>query len=117
MSLTAGARIGPYEIVSLLGAGGMGAEVRVLLNGNQPKYVASGHLVFLRENALWATAFDVADLVVTGNPVPVLEGFDVASPTARYDVSGNGPLYRYLVEPVSRHECLRGWTVTEARSR
>ena len=66
-------------------------EPRVLLAGNNPKFLSSGHLVFRREGALWATAIDVGRLSVVGSPVPLLEGINVAE-TVDYDVAWNGVL-------------------------
>ena len=67
-------------------------EPRVLLAGNSPKFSSSGHLVFLREDALWAIAFDVGRLSVVGSPVPVLEGINVGGETADYGLAKNGVL-------------------------
>ena len=58
------------------------------------RYASSGHLLFLRERALFAVRFDPATLRVTGTPVPVVE--DIATSltdgTAGYAVSTNGTL-------------------------
>ena len=67
-------------------------QPRILMAGNNPKYVSTGHLVFLREGALWATAFDAGRRAVVGNAAPVLEGFDATAQLARYDVSQTGTL-------------------------
>ena len=45
-----------------------------LLNGRAARYLTSGHLVFVRQNSLWAVAFDLSRLAVRGSPVPVIEG-------------------------------------------
>jgi len=37
------------------------------------RYLPSGHLVYLRENTLWAVPFDLSRLAVRGDPQPVLE--------------------------------------------
>jgi len=62
-------------------------EPRVLLAGNSPTFASSGHLVFLREDALWAVAFDVPRGAVVGDPAPVLEGT-----RGWYDIAANGTL-------------------------
>lgn len=58
------------------------------------RFSSSGHLLFIREGALFAVRFDPSTLRVTGTPVPVVE--DVASNmtdgTAGYAVSKNGTL-------------------------
>jgi hypothetical protein len=58
------------------------------------RYVTSGHLIFLRERALFAVRFDAATLRVIGTPVPIVD--DVASTMtdgiAGYAASENGTL-------------------------
>ena len=50
-------------------------ERKVLVRGGTfPRYVESGHLVFSRENTLYAVAFDPDRLEVRGEPRPVLTG-------------------------------------------
>ena len=45
-------------------------EPTVLADGTHPTYVPTGHIVFARENALWALPFDVERLTVMGEPIP-----------------------------------------------
>ena len=64
-----------------------------LLEGSFPHYVSTGHIVFLRENALWAVPFDVNQLELTGSALPALDG--ISSRTfgiAYFAVAGNGTL-------------------------
>lgn len=50
-------------------------EHRVVLEGGTyARYSSSGHLVYARNGALLAVAFDLAELRVTGTPVTVLDG-------------------------------------------
>jgi Tol biopolymer transport system component len=77
-------------------------EQKVLLQGTTPQLTKSGHLIFFRDGALWAVAFDQAKREVIGAPVPVVEnvysvfGIGVA---AQYDISAEGTLvYRTAVE-------------------
>lgn len=50
-------------------------EQRILLEGGQnPAYVATGHVVFARGTTLMAVPFDAAALAVTGEPVAVVPG-------------------------------------------
>jgi serine/threonine-protein kinase len=51
-------------------------EQRRLLDGFNAQYVSTGHMVFGREDGLWAVPFDLDSLDVTGQPFPVLQ--DVA---------------------------------------
>ena len=45
----------------------------LLRGGSFGRYVASGHLVYLKNGTLFAVPFDLNDLTVRGTPVPVLE--------------------------------------------
>ena len=68
-------------------------ERRDLFDGSSPRYAASGHIVFARENALWAVPFDADTLSVTGDAVPVLEGVAIGTTGyAHITVAGNGSL-------------------------
>ena len=48
-------------------------ERRVIANGSDPRYTASGHIVFVRTGTLMAIPFDAARLEPTGAPVVVVE--------------------------------------------
>ncbi len=51
-----------------------GGESKVIVEGgSHPRYVSSGHIVFARNGALLAVAFDPVRLQVTGAPVVVVE--------------------------------------------
>jgi eukaryotic-like serine/threonine-protein kinase len=50
-----------------------GRRQLVLQGGTHPHYVPTGHLLYFRGGALMAVPFDVAQLKVTGTPLPVLE--------------------------------------------
>jgi len=65
-------------------------EQRMLLEGSSPRFAASGHLVFLREAALWAVPFDKDGLRVRGEAVPVLEGVEIAGGSALFELSSDG---------------------------
>ena len=66
-------------------------EVRMLLEGANPLYASSGHLVFARGTTLMAVPFDVDRLEMTGSPVALVE--DVRRTTAAdYWLSDNGTL-------------------------
>ena len=45
----------------------------VVEGGSDPRYISSGHIVFVRTGSLMAVPFDVARLEVTGAPVVVVE--------------------------------------------
>ena len=54
-------------------------EYRVLTEGTDGSYAASGHMVFAREASLWAAPFDIATLELTGDVAPIVEGVQVNS--------------------------------------
>ncbi len=65
-----------------------------LVTGSYPRYVGSGHLLYLVGNTLMALPFDPERLRVLGPPAPVIqevrrESWDAAG---QYDVAGDGTL-------------------------
>ncbi|MDA2923268.1 hypothetical protein MYX65_01190 [Acidobacteria bacterium AH-259-L09] len=48
-------------------------EQKALTPGSNPHYSPTGHLVYGLEGVLWAVAFDLDRLEVSGEPVPGLE--------------------------------------------
>ena len=49
-------------------------EQEVLISGGtSPRYASSGHLLYAAAGSVWAVPFDIDDLEVTGDSVPVLE--------------------------------------------
>jgi serine/threonine-protein kinase len=50
-----------------------GTRRTVIQGGSYPRYVPSGHLVYVREGTLLAAPFDLDQLEVTGPAVPVVE--------------------------------------------
>ena len=68
-------------------------ERQSLLDGTSPRYVSTGHIVFARENSLWAVPFDAGRLELTGDAVPVLEDVVVGfTGFAQFTVATNGTL-------------------------
>jgi serine/threonine-protein kinase len=51
-----------------------GEKKMILKRASMARYLPSGHLVFGREGFLFAAAFDVDRLELSGSPVPVVEG-------------------------------------------
>jgi hypothetical protein len=70
----------------------------VLLRGSDARYVATGHLLYAVEDALFAVPFDPARLALLGGPVSVANGLVRAgdqarqTPAANYAISDNGTL-------------------------
>jgi len=79
--------------VQLTGTG----EQRTLVpvpGSTQPRYAASGHLLYVQGSTLMATPFDARRQVLTGEAVPVLENVPVNPTTAaaQYGISATGSL-------------------------
>ena len=62
--------------------------------GSHARYLASGHLVFVRNATLFAALFDLDSLALTSDPVPVVSGVSSngVEGTAQYTVSDSGVL-------------------------
>ena len=70
-------------------------ERKVLVEGGTfGRYVPTGHLVYMREWDLMAAPFDLEQLQVTGDPVPIVEGIMERSRTgsAQFSFSRSGTL-------------------------
>jgi serine/threonine-protein kinase len=77
-----------------------GARTVVQRGGYYGRYVPSGHLTYLHDGTLFAAPFDLDRLVVTGPPVPVVEGVmsNVDTGGAQLAVSAGGTMV-YLPGP------------------
>ena len=64
----------------------------VLLPGGNPHSSPTGHLVYGRDGAIWAVAFDPTKLKVIGESVPVLDVVTKSSGAANFSFSDNGSL-------------------------
>jgi Tol biopolymer transport system component len=71
-----------------------GERRSLVQGGTQPRYAASGHLVYAQGGNLVAARFDPQRLTVTGDTVPVLEGVvqSATSGAAQYSISATGSL-------------------------
>ena len=68
-------------------------ERRPLLAGAAGQYLPSGHLVFVRSQALWAVQFDPDRLEIIGTPVPVIDEIRVeAGGAVQFTVADDGML-------------------------
>ena len=87
------------------------SERRVLLeNGYSPHYIASGHIVFGRDDSIWAIPFDTERLEVTGEPFPVLEGVqEDANAGARFSASRDGTLVYLTGDPLGGNGRIPVW--------
>ncbi len=73
---------------------GSGARKVLWTGGSDARYVPTGHLVYALGDVLFAVPFDLQNLELTGGPIPVVEGMQLANRTAsaNYDFSANGSL-------------------------
>jgi Tol biopolymer transport system component len=78
------------EVVSLAD----GHRTKLHQGGSYGRYLASGHLLYVRNGTAFAVPFDLDRLEVHGNPVPVVElvTYGAAGGGAQIDVSTNGAL-------------------------
>ena len=68
-------------------------DTSILTTGTHARYLPSGHVIFSRDNALWAAPFDAAALTLTGDPVLLLDGVQhSADQVAHLDVSADGSM-------------------------
>ncbi len=65
---------------------------KVLFEGREPAYLESGHLVFHREDGLWAVRFNVESLETLGEPVALPDVPFVALRAPAFDASSSGTL-------------------------
>ena len=58
----------------------------------QPRYAASGHLIYAQGGTLMAATFDPRRLEIMGTPVPMVEGvaYSLALASSQYSISDNG---------------------------
>jgi serine/threonine-protein kinase len=74
-----------------------GGRTRILDNASHGRFLASGHLLFVREGALHVAPFDAERLKVTGAALPVPieaapDWFNVSAPNPQLAVSRSGTL-------------------------
>jgi serine/threonine-protein kinase len=84
-------------------------EVAVLTTGSQPRYLAPGHLLFIRDDTMWAAPFDERRLQITGAAVPVLEGLDTAGGAAAHFAAGTDGSLLYAPRRVEVRERQLVW--------
>lgn len=85
-------------------------ELKSLVTGYRPRYAASGHLLFVREDTLWAAPFDIETLELTGPERPVVQNLETNSDqaSASYALSDNGVLVYVRGSDLARPNGQRG---------
>jgi serine/threonine-protein kinase len=70
-----------------------GTEHSDVDGGTHPRYAASGHILFIRQGALWAVPFDAEHLQVRGRPVMIQRGIlSELDGLAHYAIAEDGTL-------------------------
>jgi len=71
-----------------------GERKTLVKGGTFGRYLPSGHLVYINQGTMYAVAFDIAQLAVTGSPVPVVSNVEYNSVFgfAQFDFSQTGIL-------------------------
>jgi serine/threonine-protein kinase len=93
-----------------------GARKVIVANGGSPHYIATGHLLYLLRDTLFAVGFDVDTLETRGNPVPIVadvkatySGFVAVG---QFAVSSGGTLvYRRATAPLGP---VGAWNLTQS---
>jgi serine/threonine-protein kinase len=82
-------------------------ETKTIARGYFGRILPSGHLVFVRQNTLFAAPLDVANWTVTATPQPVLEDVSGAaySGARNFDFSQDG-VFIYLSGTVGGHQII-----------
>ena len=65
---------------------------RPLIEGQNPSYVRTGHVVFARGTSLFAVPFDITRLAVTGEAVQLMDGLRVDGNDTHFAVANDGTL-------------------------
>jgi Tol biopolymer transport system component len=87
MSLGQGVTSQHIEVVNLVTG-----QRRRLVEGRNPFYVATAHLVFARGDTLFAAPFDSRRLELTGPPVRILEGVQSSGNDTQFALNRDGTL-------------------------
>jgi len=112
-----GAR-GDWSRAAVVGLAG-GELKTVLKSARYARYVPTGHLIFLRDGALWARPFDLSRLEAFGEEVRLMQNawgnLDVSDTGTLVFPTGTGPLYRSVVAAASRDGSdIQSWPLGES---
>ena len=81
----------------------------ILKGGTNPRYLASGHLTYAHDGAIWVAAFDADRLTIGGSPSRVLEGVATsADGAAQFAVSEAGATVYHPSVPLSSRRLVVG---------
>ena len=105
MTIATAANTAAWDIAQIVVQSLKTSERRMLVSGgSDARYLPTGHIVYALGGVLLAVPFDARHLVVTGGPVPIVEGVQRGvsgtSGAARFSVSSTGSL-AFVRGPVS----------------
>ena len=71
-----------------------GERKNIIKGSSSAKYINSGQIIYSKSGTLYAVPFDLDNLELKGQPVPVVEGVngDITSGSMHYSISENGTL-------------------------
>jgi len=79
-----------------------GRRTLILKGGTYPRYLASGHLAYAHDQAIWVSAFDVSRLTLSGSPTRVLDQVTTSvDGAAQFSVSPSGSVVYQPSAPLS----------------
>ncbi len=83
-------------------------EPRIIMQGgSNPRYLPTGHLIYVRSGSLLAVGFDLKRLALTSTPMTVVDGIERSiAGDSQYAVSENGTL---VYEPATGVELSGRW--------
>jgi serine/threonine-protein kinase len=87
------------------------ARRTLIQGGSDPRYLLTGHLVYVRSGSLLAVPFDITRLAITGGATPVVEGVLRAGQitgAAQFSVAATGTLV-YIPGPVDTSKMRLAW--------
>jgi Tol biopolymer transport system component len=87
---------------------------RPLIEGQNPVYMRTGHLVFARGSSLFAVPFDLTQLAVTGETVQLMDGVRVDGNDTHFAVANDGTLV-YVPETATQSRLV--WFDRKGQSR
>ncbi len=95
-----GGSAGASIALASLGPAGSKPEVQMLGNGAAPRYVSTGHILFVRGRQLMALPFDLRAMKATGAALPVADGIGIRALNGQtfFDVTRDGTLFYWSGE-------------------
>ena len=93
-------------------------EYEVIVDGTGPRMSPTGHLVFGREDSLWAVPFDLSRMEMTDDARPIVDGVQVNTPGGwtHYGVAQDGTLVYVASSEATGNRRALVWVDREGRA-